>query len=242
MVLTLEGQHEFNRLHTLLTSSGPATGPDSIYWRWNTSGLFTAKSAYDLLSFDGVDDRKIAHLWGMRIPLKIKIFLWLASRYRLLTADLLAKRGWLGPSICPLCCAGEEFLDHIFFLCPFARSVWTEVLHNATLICQRLLNTQGDLASRWRSARGVATGQSKTVLDLLFAAGCWEIWIERNKRLFENRLSTSDGCATRVHTIVEFWSLASFAPGLLNLITADSGGDWTFAVSSPRGFRMDFLI
>ncbi len=140
------------------------------------------------------------------------LFLWLAIRYRLLTADLLAKRGWLGPSICPLCCAGEESSDHLFFYCSFARSVWVEILENRTPNHYLILNSTEDFASRWRSARAVVTGQSKLAFDLLFAAGCWEVSIERNKRLFENRLSSIHTCASRALSTADYWSLAHSNP------------------------------
>ncbi len=206
------GQQELIILRALISSTSLDNESDSITWRWNSSGTFSAKSAYNFLTFDGIDNRKCAFLWNLRIPLKIKIFQWLAFRYKLLTADLLAKRGWIGPSICSLCRTGEENLDHLFFLCPFAKSVWTASLCDGVLFCNRFLSSPGDLTSRWKTARATLSGQSKSTFYLLVAAGCWEIWNERNRRTFENRLSTVDFCAFKVHSMADFWGLLCYTP------------------------------
>jgi hypothetical protein len=42
-------------------------------------------------------------LWKWNIQLKIKLFLWLAMEWKILTWDLLQRRGWVGPRKCPLC-------------------------------------------------------------------------------------------------------------------------------------------
>ncbi len=162
-------------MYAKVASISLSSSPDSISWRWSNDGLFSAKSAYTFLCFDGIDDRKIRHLWGLRIPLKLKIFVWPVLRYKLLTADRLAKRGWIGPTICSLCSAGGENLDHLLFLCPYARSVWEGCISSWPSSCSRLLNTSGDVAGRWKAAREFTTGSSKAEFDCLFVAGCWEI-------------------------------------------------------------------
>ncbi len=121
----------------------------------------------------------------------------MAVRYELLTADRLVKRGWIGPSICSLCCADGKNLDHLFFTCPYAVAVWEGILFKWPLSCVRLLDSSGDLATRWRMAREPSRGPSQAEFDTTFAAGCWELWIERNKKIFDNLSSPSAICASR---------------------------------------------
>ncbi len=117
------GQCEVALLNNVVSSISLATSADAIYWRWNSKGCFSTRCEYNFLVFDVVDDSRIPHLWNLKIPRRTKIFLWLAARNRVLTADLLVKRGWPGPTICLLCSRDEECLEHLLFGCPFARSV-----------------------------------------------------------------------------------------------------------------------
>ncbi len=163
-----------------------SSGPDRVTWRWDINGCFTVRSAYSFLVFDGLDTTKINHLWSIRVPPKLKIFLWLAARYRILTADLLSRKGWIGPSICCLCGGDAESLDHIFFLCQYAIEVWSWVLQAEPAVLADLLDTNGAFHTRWLRARQCLKGRRRHLLDMGIAATCWHIWIERNHRLFSS--------------------------------------------------------
>ena len=66
------------------------------------------------------------YLWKLKIPLKIKVFMWFLNNKVLLTKDNLAKRRWQG---CTKCSFGgsEETVEHLFISCPFAKIIWTVV-------------------------------------------------------------------------------------------------------------------
>ena len=55
----------------------------------------SVKSMYDALVHNAVpsDNRK---LWKLKIPLKVKIFLWFLNKGVILTRDNLARRNWQG--------------------------------------------------------------------------------------------------------------------------------------------------
>ncbi len=55
---------------------------DSLKWRWSWSESFTVKSAYNFLKDGGVKDKRFTRLWTIKVPLKIKIFIWLVLRGR----------------------------------------------------------------------------------------------------------------------------------------------------------------
>jgi hypothetical protein len=59
-------------------------------------------------------------LWKLKIPLRIKIFLWYLKREVVLTKDNLARRNWNGGKQCVLCFQPET-IQHLFFYCHFAR-------------------------------------------------------------------------------------------------------------------------
>src|SRR4051812_32133728 len=95
---------------------------DKFIWTLTESGLFSVKSMYlDLMNGHTRICRK--YLWKIKIPLKIKIFMWFLNNKVLLTKDNLAKRNWNGSSKCGFCDA-NEMIDHLFLSCPFAKLIW----------------------------------------------------------------------------------------------------------------------
>jgi hypothetical protein len=64
----------------------------------------------------------LKYIWKIKIPLKIKIFMWFLSKKVLLTRDNLAKRNWNGNT--KYCfCDNEKSVEHLFIFCPFAKLI-----------------------------------------------------------------------------------------------------------------------
>lgn len=92
---------------------------DRCFWKLTKSGVFSVGSLYKFIK-----DRQVQiaykDLWKLRIPLKIKVFSWLAVKNRILTRDNLTHRGWSGSTGCEFC-GSMETIDHLFFFqCPVA--------------------------------------------------------------------------------------------------------------------------
>jgi hypothetical protein len=65
--------------------------PDIFRWTLTSSGQFSVSSMYMAM----VDSDIVSHnifLWKLKIPLKVKVFLWLLYRKVILTKDNLLKR------------------------------------------------------------------------------------------------------------------------------------------------------
>jgi hypothetical protein len=80
-------------------------------------------SLYKHLCNNGID-RSFRHLWKSRIPLKIKIWLWLIWHNAIATKDNLIKRNWAGNLLCQFC-TEHETISHLFFGCLAAKFVWS---------------------------------------------------------------------------------------------------------------------
>jgi hypothetical protein len=67
-------------------------------------------------------------IWKLKLPLKIKIFLWPLERGVILTKDNLIRRNWVGGGgqQC-IFCSQPESIQHLFFDCHFAKFIWTTV-------------------------------------------------------------------------------------------------------------------
>lgn len=108
---------------------------DETVWGLTKNGIFSVKSFYtgmkmqEAASMMGVIHKKI---WQIKVPLKIRIFLWLLLKDSVLTKDNLKKRGWKkGNETCQFC-DKKESIQHLFFDCPMTRlGMWWHVL----LVC-----------------------------------------------------------------------------------------------------------
>lgn len=123
-------------------------------------------------------------VWKFKIPLKIKIFIWLFAKNKILTKDNLFKKGWRkGDKKCQFCHL-EETVQHLFFECPVAKLLWNVVC--CALNIKPILNFQ-HLFGQWLNKIDRLTG-NLVVVGL--AAMIWAIWKIRNKASFEKKTST----------------------------------------------------
>jgi hypothetical protein len=95
---------------------------DELYWNLNQAKKITVRSHYQALIKNTIPNLN-KHLWKIKAPLKIKVFLWYLRRGVILTKDNLAKRNWKGSLTCCFCHESET-IRHLFFKCRFARMVW----------------------------------------------------------------------------------------------------------------------
>jgi hypothetical protein len=78
-------------LFQLMAQTHLSTDNDLPRWKWSKKGNFTVKSIYKKICGGG-RDRSFRHLWKSRIPLKIKVWLWLIWHNAIATKDNLLKR------------------------------------------------------------------------------------------------------------------------------------------------------
>jgi hypothetical protein len=96
--------------------------PDSFKWSLNFSGQFFVNSMYQAFIDTNVVPNN-SYLWKIKIPLKIKVFIWLVYRETILTKDNLVKRNWHRNIKCCFC-DSNEIIHHLFFNCALAKFIW----------------------------------------------------------------------------------------------------------------------
>ena len=74
---------------------------DSISWALEPSGLFSVRSLYRKLC-TGTPTKQLSFLWSLRVPLKIRIFLWQLARKRLPSNDNIHRRHGPSNGLCVL--------------------------------------------------------------------------------------------------------------------------------------------
>ncbi|KAL8149774.1 hypothetical protein AgCh_006690 [Apium graveolens] len=101
---------------------------DTWYWRREKPGNYTVKSAY-LMIQESKCDRMLEDnsgfwrkMWNLKIPPKVKNFLWRALSNCLPTKDLLRQRHVQISAVCPTCNDHNESILHSLVQCSFAMS------------------------------------------------------------------------------------------------------------------------
>ena len=63
-------------------------------------------------------------IWNPKYLPKVDHFVWNLAHNSVLTAEVLQKKGWEGPSRCPLYLSAKESTSHLFLFFPYAKEVW----------------------------------------------------------------------------------------------------------------------
>jgi hypothetical protein len=154
---------------------------NTLSWRWTPDGLYSCSSTYKFMHNGGVQSAYNQSVWKFRVPMKVRIFLWLLFRNQILTQEVLVKRGCTADEGCSYCNNNEiETRQHLFWECTYANSFWrglTAELNLPTMSGTTLINV-------WIWGRNRLTKQDKLRWDTTWAAGTWTLWKERNKRIF----------------------------------------------------------
>lgn len=152
-----------------------------LIWRWNANGLFSCSSAYRLIHDTGVVCDYHRKLWAMRIPMKVRIFMWLFMDNRLLTQEILHMRACPVDTGCALCNSREmETRDHIFWECTYASAFWQGLCARFNVLRPGTVS----VGEAWLKGRKSLDTSAKRLWDTMWAAGAWALWKERNRRTF----------------------------------------------------------
>ena len=117
------------------------------------------------------------YLWKLKVPLKIKIFMWFLNRKVILTKDNLAKRNWNGCKKCAFC-KQDETVEHLFISCSFVRDIW-RLLHFTYNVSPP--NSIANMFGSWLSG---IDKKSKALIRIGVCAFIWAIWNCRNDVVF----------------------------------------------------------
>jgi ribonuclease HI len=168
--------------------------PDVLVWAGgDASGNISVKNLYLALEKHlnlQSDFSWLFQLWNWKLPLKLKLFMWLAGKGKILTWDALRRRGWEGPGFCSLCRQAQEDVPHILIHCAFTTNVWNRTLSLLKLSFSWKGNTLSDCFNSWLSNKSLPTALAVIV--------SWHLWIERNNALFEDRTPSTPAVLHRV--------------------------------------------
>ncbi|CAA7020449.1 unnamed protein product [Microthlaspi erraticum] len=145
-------------------------------------------------------------VWNAKISPKIKVFLWKTIQEVLPIGENLLNRG-IPDSACCVPCGELETLEHLFFHCHFARSVWSMAPLSVPLDSAHFQSFPVTLTSSkdWISLPPTGVGNGP-----LFPWICWSLWKSRNFSLFEDRqFSPEDTMSKAIREAIE-WQQAQY--------------------------------
>lgn len=107
--------------------------PDSWIWHYDKKGKYTVKSGYKFSMLYGqespsslfqIEEKWWKKLWKLRIPNKIKHFVWCSFHNSIPTMANLWRHHVPVQGLCVLCQASSETTEHALFHCKRAKHVW----------------------------------------------------------------------------------------------------------------------
>ncbi|XP_010677737.1 uncharacterized protein LOC104893339 [Beta vulgaris subsp. vulgaris] len=134
-----------------------------------------------------MDTKNFRILWGLRIMLKWKLFLWKLWHNGIATTHNLYNRQIGTSSECPICLADIEDTQHLFRWCPLAIEIWDRVS----------LGVQSPSGSNlsfcdWLSHWLIFFSKEDIHPSRLpkFVGALWSIWKSRNDQVFQTHRPT----------------------------------------------------
>ena len=121
------------------------------------------------------------HLWKILGPLKMLITLWLVLNNKLLTWEVLLKRGLQGPGIFLLWKAYTETTSHLFYSCAYASTLWCNTI--SILDSASIVDSDSSLELKFRNWWNNERVHSHASLPALYV---YKIWEATNKAVFSN--------------------------------------------------------
>lgn len=176
-------QYDLNRLKSRLLGVGLNDEEDRPIWKWSKSGKYIVKSMYDMLTSFG-PTRSFNHLWKAKIPLKIRILLWLIWHNAIATKDNMRRRNWEGDTTCRFC-HEQKTIHHLFFNCAAARYTWSVVALALGL------NNRPSCFTQYFVWIASSTKLCRNIQVVGIAAICWAVWKLGNRACFEKKLIRS---------------------------------------------------
>ena len=201
---------------------------DSKRWKLDSSEVFSCKSFFKFL-LDSPEHPSFSPsktVWEAKVPTKVKILGWLVAHKRVNTCDLIQRRRpncYLSPSWCILCKRNEENADHLFVHCPVALKLWYYLFKEAGV---SWVIPEGCFSLLSEGFVGFGIGNKAKVLwGCCRMAILWVIWLERNRRIFDNFKGVG---VEELWERVRFWSSlwASITPEFRDILFSSILLDW----------------
>jgi hypothetical protein len=180
---------------------------DKAIWRCTLDGKFSVSSAYELFFIANTRFACAKPIWKSKDPMKCRLFMWLAVHMRCLTADNLQRRNWPHNPTCALCRVANEDCTHLFLHCRYTQQVWHR-FRAWTKASFPIPDDDFHTEEWWIEARKVVPKAIRRDFDTISILLHWQVWKERNARIFQNEFSTVGRVLELIIEEIRVWRAA----------------------------------
>ncbi|XP_060961728.1 uncharacterized protein LOC133031949 [Cannabis sativa] len=215
---------------------------DTLIWEPHPSGSLTVSSAYHLAnssnslptsSTSGPLLRWWKNLWNLKLPKKIKHFVWRAFHHTLPTALNLFHKKIVPTALCSSCSRCSETVSHALIECPRASTEWQVSRFKSFYMHNRCGDIQEFLLKGFHEF-------SRD--DLRFFLGItWEIWNRRNISLFNKHKVSFSSADFQVSCLLQDYDDAQTLHGApaVHLGSSSSSGTSSQIWPKPGYFKLN---
>ncbi|KAL1121489.1 hypothetical protein V6Z11_D01G236200 [Gossypium hirsutum] len=215
----------------------PLVGLDKIAWTGTSSGCFSIKSAYHKEAW------KLP--WKVEVPQRVRFFLWLVLKQRLLTQAERLRRGVINDARCSVCGHGYEDVLHTIRDCDAAKKVWFRIIPSNKLNAFFLGNLQEWLEFNLKNHINIDWG--KVDWTCFFGLFAWRIWKNCNIAFFQGvswnieevvKGAYSWWIRTRTNRAIKINTGSALTGGVLRY----QNGDWVLGFNRRIGICSIFEV
>ncbi|KAK8298923.1 hypothetical protein V6Z12_D05G288400 [Gossypium hirsutum] len=164
----------------------PFVGADSIAWKGAKDGVLTVSEAYArrMESTWDYKDPVWQQIWTLKCPQRVRIFLWLVCKEKLLTNAERKQRTLTKDKLCQICHAPHESILHILRDCKAIISVWKRLIppdNQGVFFAHDFVNWF--LANINKNSK---FNNETFNWNTIFSIVCWFAWKQRNDSVFND--------------------------------------------------------
>ena len=145
--------------------------------------------------------------------------MWTAALDRILTANALQRRRWENNYFCPLCMRSLETPTHLLTECPWTKEIWSTLAawSQSPAIAPETCNGADSITEWLKGCRNRSPSDKRKGTQSLILLASWEIWCERNRRIFQKVELSAQALMSRIREEATLWNVAGatipFDPG-----------------------------
>jgi len=171
------------------------------------SNSFIVRSLYNYLIIQPQVELPVdvSSIWHKDVPLKVVVFVWRLFQDRLPTKDNLLRRCVIhhDARMCVAGCDLVESTPHLFLHCNIFISVWHLIYRWIGVLVTNPFYVPDHL-HQFVYCGGIGK-KRRSILQVIWYAAGWEIWKERNNRLFKGKESPVFQVVERIKSISYMW-------------------------------------
>jgi hypothetical protein len=185
-----------------MTSHGRYTVRSGYYLQWKHQ--FGPRANQLALPGTSANNPVWKILWQLKLPSKIKIFIWRSLHGIVPLKSILANRHVGTSGACPVCYQGAEDIRHLLFICPAAQEIW-QAMELQDLIQEAVSTDRAGsaiLEHILRREDNEIHGFQSVSLKEVVMTTCWYLWWMRRRRTHSETVPPIHKCKFSILAIV----------------------------------------